>query len=290
MVAMRRGDFSRAWTISDAALGGISRREWERPRHQQRIWRGQPLDGQRVLIRCYHGLGDTVQFLRYLPAVAAVASHVTVWIQAPLIPLVAALPRVAVLPLHDGIPRAAWDVDVEIMELPHVFRTTPATIPLGVPYLRVPGASRRRRARPRVGLAWRAGEWNSERSMPVESAASIVAAQRCDVVPLVPALRPRERTYFESPGPGSIPAVARVIRDLDLLITVDTVFAHLGGALGRPTWLLLHHEPDWRWMLDRDDSPWYPSMRLFRQPTPGSWDQVASRAAAQLTRWLEEST
>ena len=165
---MRRGDFAAAWAVSDGALHDPPReREAERPRHQQRVWDGTPLAGRRVLVRCYHGLGDTLQFARYLPRVSALAAELAVWAQPPLI-LLSTLPGAGrLLPLHDGTPDVPRDVDVEIMELPHVFRNELDTLPSAVPYLHVAPAPRPApRDRLAVGLAWAAGEWDARRSVP----------------------------------------------------------------------------------------------------------------------------
>jgi hypothetical protein len=283
---MRRGDFDAAWRESDRGLPAIPDDEWRRPRHLQRLWRGQPIEGQRVLVRCYRGLGDTVQFLRYLPLVGAAARHVTVWVQPALIPL-AALVRGAdcILPLHDGDPGVEADVDVEIMELAHVFRTRLDTIPGAVPYLRLPDPARTERAspgQPRIGIAWRAGDWDLDRSVPAALAAAVLRDVDGEIVVLQRELHAPERRWFAAPGPSSLLEVARCIAGLDLVITVDTVFAHLAGALGRPTWLLLQAEADWRWLHHRDDSPWYPTMRLFRQPSPGAWDPVMAHVSDAL--------
>src|SRR5215203_4580319 len=160
MTHMQAGRFEEAWQVSDRlrALqpGGANP---ELPRHLQRIWDGRPLDG-RVLVRCYHGLGDTIQFARYLPLLRQRAAHVILWAQAPLIPLLQTVDAgVEILPLHDGDPAVAHDVDLEIMELGHVFRSTPETLPREVPYIHVERAPLSRRSMPRVGLVWRAGDW-----------------------------------------------------------------------------------------------------------------------------------
>jgi hypothetical protein len=241
---MRRGDFPAAWAISDGIVRTHARR-WDIPRHEQLIWDGTPLDGRRVLIRCYHGLGDTIQFARFIPLVERIASHVTVWVQPSLIPLLRTMNTHAeLLPLHDGTPEAGYDVDVEIMELAHVFRVTPETIPRP-PYLFVEPAGIPRGG---IGIVWRAGEWDPNRSVPVEL---------FDGIPFVSL----DRTNPDADTPLK---TARLMRALDLVITVDTMTAHLAGALGVPVWTLLPRQCDWRWMDDRGDSPWYPSMRLFR--------------------------
>jgi hypothetical protein len=168
---MRRGDFERAWEISDGALDarrGISC--WHMPRHEQYLWDGSPLDGRQVLVRCYHGLGDTIQFARYLPLVRERSARLAVWVQPPLIPLLRSVDRAMILrPLHDGEPDVAYDADLEIMELPHVFRSTLATLPAHVPYVDVPPAALPDTGSLKVGLVWRAGEWAEHRSIPFVS-------------------------------------------------------------------------------------------------------------------------
>ena len=158
---MRSGEWERAWRVSDSLRPSPTASfDPAVPRHQQAVWHGASLEGKRVLIRCYHGLGDTVQFIRYAPRVAAVAREVIVFAQPVLLPL---LSRVAgidrLLPLHDGEPEAEYDVDVEVMELPYLFRDTPETIPSRVPYFDVEPAPRRTDGALAVGLVWRAGDW-----------------------------------------------------------------------------------------------------------------------------------
>jgi hypothetical protein len=285
---MRRGRFADAWAIRDRSLPCIAEDEWQRPRHLQRVWRGQSLDRQRVLVRCYHGLGDTVQFVRYLPMLRRVAAEVVLWVQPSLIPLVASMPGVdRLLPLHDGDPGIPFDVDVEIMELAHVFRTTLDTLPSDVPYLTAPPPALPGGLEPRIAMAWRAGEWAPQRSLPAEVAAGIVAGLPGRVDVLQHTLLPGERRHFAAPPPRSLTETARLLHASDLVITVDTVFAHLAGALGRPVWLLLPTDADWRWMQGRNDSPWYPTARLFRQRRAGDWSEVAARVRERLFRWLD---
>ena len=244
---MRRGDFAAAWAISDEILRTRVRRD-DIPRHEQSIWDGTPLAGRRVLIRCYHGLGDTIQFARFIPLVEEIASAVMVWAQPALIPLLQTMGTGATfLPLDDGAAAAEYDVDVEIMELGYVFRVTPETIP-PPPYLHVEPAE----VEPGIGVVWEAGHWDPRRSIDFE-----VLAPLLDGIRFYPLHR-------DSPGAGTPLQAARLMRALPLVITVDTMAAHLAGALGVPVWLLLPRQCDWRWMEGRDDSPWYPGMRLFR--------------------------
>ena len=300
---MRRGDFAAAWAINDQQLAARAAAGhppcWHWPRHLQHVWDGSPVAGRRVLVRCYHGLGDTVQFIRFAKPLRAVVAEVIVWAQPSLCELVATAAGVdRVLPLHDGTPDVAYDVDVEVMELPHLFRTSLGTLPAAVPYLHVAAAARP--ARPslsgsgqlNVGVVWQAGDWDDRRSVPVE-----LLAERLGNVPGVawhflqrgPALADRPASFGTVSAADDPTATARQMLALDLVLTVDSFPAHLAGALGVPVWTLLHADPDWRWMADRDDSPWYPTMRLFRQDAgrPGDWRPVLDRVAAELRQRCE---
>ncbi|MDB5261337.1 MAG: ADP-heptose--LPS heptosyltransferase, partial [Adhaeribacter sp.] len=169
MQHMRRGAFEEAWQKSDAdLLARAGKPCWHLPRHFQYIWDGSSLAGKRVLVRCYHGLGDTIQFIRYMPLLKATAAEVIVWAQPPLLPLLETVPGIdQLLPLHDGTPEVAFNTDVEIMELPHIFRTTLATIPATIPYLRVnPKLLAPSNGAPAIGLVWKAGDWDERRSIP----------------------------------------------------------------------------------------------------------------------------
>lgn len=280
---MRRGDFEAAWEISDAVL--VERRatgpSWRLPRHEQWIWDGRPLAGQRVLVRCYHGLGDTIQFARFLPALARLTRELTVWVQPMLLPLLQRMAaRFRLLPLHDGAPDVDYDVDIEIMEVAHALRTTLDLLPREVPYLRI-DAEPFRSSATNVGVVARAGEWDTRRSVPPELMATLAKV-------------PGVRTYnlqlgtavpdAENISTPDLLVLAARMRRLDLVVTADTMTAHLAGALAVPTWTLLMADADWRWMDRRADSPWYPTMRLFRQPRPGDWESVLTQVRGALAR------
>lgn len=171
---MRHGQFSLAWQVSNAVLrqrAGLSC--YHLPRHLQYLWDGTSLENKRVLVRCYHGLGDTIQFIRYMPLLKAIAPQVTVWAQPTLIPLLLTVEGIdRLLPLHDGTPDCDYDVDVEIMELPHVFRTSLETLPATVPYIHVdPVLAARDKLS--VGIAWRAGAWDPRRNIPFQLITSL---------------------------------------------------------------------------------------------------------------------
>lgn len=286
---MLRGDFARAWSISDQVLCERLAREqsclhW--PRHLQFIWRGASLRDRRVLVRCYHGLGDTIQFIRLLALLRAEAQHTIVWVQPLLLELLQSVAGIdTLLPLHDGAPRCAYDLDIELMELLHYFRLTTATIPTRVPYLLE--SLPRRRFEPldelHVGLAWRSGTWDHQRSLEHDQAALLgrvrgvrwYSLQYDSADPPVPATRLVDK---------DIALTARRMLSLDLVLSVDTYIAHLAGALALPVWIMLPYECDWRWMSAGERTPWYPTMRLFRQPRPGDWRSVMRAVYDRLAR------
>jgi hypothetical protein len=275
MRCARRGDFEAAWQAGDRIRHRDGNaRDWTMPRHLQRVWDGSAFGGRRVLIRCYHGLGDTLQFIRYAPLVRAVAPEVIVWAQPELLPLlqtVAGIDRL--LPLHDGAPDADYDVDIELMELPYAFRTTLDTIPAGVPYLSVKPVTLNGH-RPHIGIVWRAGEWNQTRSLAFRDLRRLLDIDQVSWHALQIGRRPDEHhERLHIPRNEHVTDLARLMCALDLVITVDSMPAHLAGALGIPVWTILPPDADWRWMEQRVDSPWYPTMRLFRRRQDG-WGEV----------------
>jgi hypothetical protein len=285
---MRRGLFEEAWCVSDAIArihAGTDCRS--RPRHQQFVWDGTPLKNKRVLVRCYHGLGDTIQYARLLAPASAIAREIIVWAQRALVPLLETVRGTGkILPLHDGEPDVERDVDIEIAELAHALRITPASLPRQIPYIHIASKPRLRSERLAVGLVWAAGDWDPRRSVPVELLAPLagIAGIQWEVLQRGPA---RARWCHEFAAAAHIPDIveeARQLRALDLLVTVDTCSAHLAGALGVPVWTLLHADPDWRWMRERSDTLWYPTMRLFRQPRAGDWASVLVQVGEALQR------
>lgn len=283
---MRRGEFEQAWAYSDKVLkSGINRDYFNLPRHFQCIWDGTPLNGKRVLIRCYHGLGDTIQFIRFAPLVKKIASQVMVWAQPPILDLLKTADGIdKLLPLHNGTPDTAYDVDVEIMELPHVFRTTLATIPLKIPYLHVDAARIASNKKLKVGLVWQAGDWDQSRNIPFQLLKPLIAIEGVAVYILQEKAVTAgwEEGFGIFPGDFNLLNYARFIAGLDLMITVDSMPAHLAGALNIPVWLMLQADADWRWMENRTDSPWYPAMKLFRQEKQGKWDEVVEKVNEKL--------
>lgn len=279
--AMRRGDFAAAWDVCDRVL---ERRRAagpcpNLPRHLQWIWDGRPFDGLRALVRCYHGLGDTLQFARFLPRLSRRTRSLTLWAQPALLPLLATRRDLGrLLPLHDGAPEGSYDVEFEIMELAHAFRADPGSLLEDWPLFDVPPAPRRT-SRFGVGLVLGAGDWDPRRRVPAELLRPLLELEGVDFFNLRPG---DEIPGVPSAAEEDVVSAAARARSMDLILTVDTLMAHLAGSLGRRAWVLLRAEADWRWMSGRDDSPWYPSLRLFRQEREGDWGAPLARVAEAL--------
>jgi hypothetical protein len=288
MEHMRRGEFGAAWGISDILLQrhlAAPRAVADVPRHQQVIWDGASLQGKRVLVRCYHGLGDTIQFVRYVPLLKEIAARVTVWAQPSLMALLSTMDGIdRMIPLHDGTLNCEYEADVEVMELPYVFRTSIETIPARVPYFHV-DASTLDDCRIKVGLVWRGGDWDPRRDVPFDLLTQLTELQEISFYVLqqeASALEHHESFKTILPPGADALTTARVMRALDLVISIDSMPAHLAGALGVRTWTLLQKDADWRWMIDRNDNPWYPTMRLFRQQEAEDWQPVVAQVKQKL--------
>ncbi len=292
---MLLGRFEEAWQESDA----IRRRGAFDP---HRFWQGEPLEGKRVMLRCLHGFGDAVQFLRYAPRLREVCSCLIVEVPPRLRELAACFDGVEeVITWGEAAPRCApeWDVQVESIELPYLFRTQLSDLPVATSYLHlsrcsgeVAQAAACRREALQVGLVWTAGTWNPGRSVPFRKMQRMLDADDCEFWNLEGCAPPSADGLAGALGMreddrarNDVMALARRVAQLDLLISVDTFAIHLAGALGVRAWLLLPYAADWRWLHQRDDSPWYPSLRLFRQPRPGDWESVIDAAREALCEW-----
>jgi len=286
--------------------------EWrESARYMKKIsapayWTGdESLDGKSIVLVAEQGLGDTLHFVRYAPLIAAMGASVTLEIQRPLKALLEPHAQAwGVTIIAQGEPRPFTDLQVLLLSLPYAYGTRLDTIPAHIPYLHTPLAytEKWRDAVP-AGAKLRVGLVASGNPHYRDD-----AIRSIDLVQLTPLLDLAEVAWFwlqpqtrESEcevlarypdvnqlgaGFADFADTAAVLEQLDLIITVDTAVAHLAGALGRPVWILLPFLPDWRWMLDRSDSPWYPSVRLFRQRRPGDWAGVVQDVAQALTERL----
>ena len=275
--AMRAGDFGAAWAVSDAVLAG---RDWAtrddpgRPYHERWVWDGRGFDRRHVVVRCFHGLGDTLQFCRFLPALRSRAAHVTLEAQPELAPLLRALPGIDRLhPFDPARPLPGAECDFEIMELCHALRLEPDP----APYLRAAPLPSWHGG---VGLCWAAGGWDPARSIDAVTVRPLAALAR--PVSLQRGLAAVDARLLGAVDPlgGSLDVMdtARLIAGLDVVVTVDTMVAHLAGALGRPAVVLLKHEPDWRWGGEGAGCAWYGSVRTARQPAPGDWAGAVAAA------------
>jgi tetratricopeptide (TPR) repeat protein len=262
-------------------------------------WRGQiDIAGKSILLHGEQGLGDTLQFIRYAPLVAARGARVVVRVQPTLGPLFARLPIAdSVLTFFDAVP----DVDVQcpIMSLPLVFRTTLANLPAQVPYLSTPAeylmlwqALLGRRRRMRVGIAWYGRQNMPHRSMPLHTLAPLLLTrQDLEFQSLQKEMPDADRRWLGTHGvvvdhtedQKNFIDTAALVAQMDLVLSIDTAMAHLAGALGKPVWIMLPFSADWRWLVARTDTPWYPTARLFRQQRLGDWDGVVAEVAQALS-------
>ncbi len=259
----------------------------------QPMWNGQDLRGKRVLIHAEQGLGDTIQFVRYAATLAERGATVILECQKQLAEVLATTFGVSQV-IRQGDPLPEFDYHVPLSSFPHCFGTTLQTIPAKVPYISVPASSRQdfpgltqAGGKFKIGLVW-AGALGK----------GTLATRTMSLKHLKPLTEIDHTTYFSLQLNGTpeiasnglemfdwgfnFTDIAAAIARLDLVITVDTSIAHLAGAMGAKVWTLLPYAPDFRWLLDRDDSPWYPTMRLFRQTRPGQWNDVIDRVTKAL--------
>jgi hypothetical protein len=284
---MRRGDFEAAWAISDLSLRERMR-ERDAPGGEKKRWCGEPLAGKRILVRCSYGLGDTLQFIRFIPLLRRITPSIILDVQPTLTRLVRhidALNDVAV-PGKTVSPNT-YDVVIGLTELPHIFRTNLETIPVS-PHVNVTPRWLQSTSSLRVGLVWQGSDWDERRAVPEQLFAEFdgIPAVTLHVIQRGAAVRRRCSNFGIDSGNDDVYEAARTIAALDLMITIDSMPAHLAAAIGVPTWVLLHSDCDWRWMQHRSDSPWYPRMRLFRQPRAGDWLPVVR----EIKRELESMT
>jgi hypothetical protein len=292
---MLMGHLEGAWEESDR----IQERGRQDP---HRFWDGRPFSGRRVLIRCLHGFGDAIQFIRFAALIRHEADEVIAQTHPELVSLLGCaegVDRVVTWSSDSSRDVTGWDQQIEVMELPRAFRLTLANIPNHVPYLhiqRVPAGRSKigvTNDRMCVALQWGSSAYNPARSMHLSELVPILRMRHLNFYTFQ---RDEARSQLQSlPSSLSIEDIggdspeildtAQQLAEVDLLITVDTMLAHLGGALGKPVWLMLPFEADWRWMLDRADSPWYPTMRIFRQRSPGDWGTVVQEVASELASY-----
>lgn len=298
MLLLQQGDFAPGWQEYEwrwQANGFTSKiPELGRP-----LWDGAPQAGRILLIHMEQGRGDMIQFIRYAPLVAALGVRVAVCALPELVSLLSTVEGVDLVVDRNG-PLPEFDLHIPVQSLPHRFGTILETIPAAVPYLHPTSESRAKWAGRstekavdlRVGLAWEGNRLpNADRTCPLELLAPLLELPGATFFSLqVGGQEPSAlvgRLINFTPDICDFSDTAALIETLDLVISIDTAVAHLAGALGKPVWTLLPFVSDWRWLLDREDTPWYPSMRLFRQSSPGDWAGVVSAVQQALVQLLE---
>ena len=296
-----RGDFERGWREYESRwqCKDFNPRNFKQPQ-----WNGGPLEGRRILLHAEQGFGDTFQFVRYARLVKEErGGRVIVWCPKPLVPLVSQCPYVDQVTV-EGAKLPEFEVHLPLLSLPKVFGTSLETIPSQVPYLF---------AKPqlvehwrdelsyinafKIGINWQGNpryRGDRHRSVPLEKFASLAKVPGVRLVSLQRGLGSEQIDQVSSrlsvtalgahrdEAAGAFMDTAAILMNLDLVVSSDTSLVHLAGGLGVPVWVALPWAADWRWLLEREDSPWYPTMRLFRQREPGDWDELFQRISGQV--------
>lgn len=307
---LQQGQFAKGWGLYEQSR----RRRYGRSYFSAPHWQGETLAGRSILLYWEYGLGDTLQFARYVPCIAALAAKTDIWVQQPLAALLEnTYPGLAVYSGADA-PAESYDYVCSLMSLPVILETCLESVPPAAPYALQAGGTASSAWQEllgtmadggyRVGLVWAGNpkhKNDDNRSIPFPQMLPLLTVQGVSWISLQ--VGPRA---VDLAGP-SCPVLdvsdrltdfletARLVAQLDLVITVDTSVAHLAGSLGKETWVLLAFDADWRWLLAREYSPWYPSVKLFRQREPGDWQEVVARvkealeARTQSRRMAEDS-
>ncbi len=299
MTLLTLGDFPAGWALYEARWHAPS--FGHTPRHFPRpVWDGSALTGKTILIHAEQGFGDTIQFCRYVPLLVSQSARVLLLAQPELKTLLSASLPCPVFAPGDKIPN--FDVHAALLSLPHLMGATLETVPAVTPYLKPPPENVARwttllptKTKMRIGLAWsgrRTHIDDQQRSLTLEALKPVwtldaefhalqIDINDADQATL--ASSPLQAFHLE---PRDFGDAAAHIAAMDLVITVDTSLAHLAGALNKPVWILLAYKPDFRWLLNRSDSPWYPTAKLFRQTQRNAWPEVIARVATELRALL----
>jgi hypothetical protein len=301
LVLLLLGHFPEGWRKYE---GRWNVADHDPPRAGARVPDLAEVPGKRILLTCEQGRGDMIQFARYAPMLARMGVHVSLETYADLVALMQTLDGVEAV-IAEGEQEPPADIITPLLSLPLVFGTELNSIPNDVPYLHAPAdrvaAWQQRlgpRGRPRVGLAWWGSQHIAKRSLSIETLLPVLSVPGVEFHALQKEMPTGQRDWLtghpllidHSAALSDFADTAALISLLDLVVTIDTSVAHLAGALGQPVWIMLQHNADWRWLLGRDDSPWYPTARLFRQQRRGDWNGVideVARALSQTDEWSQ---
>jgi len=295
---------------------------WKRPKqgsyrtYPEPRWDGSDLDGKTIFLHAEQGLGDTFQFIRYARIAKEKGGIVIAGVQKPLVKLLSLCPYIDQVVALDEKP-PAFDLHAPLMSLPYILKTTIDTVPTDIPYLYADPTLVEHWNKTllssdkniKVGICWQGNNKYSTPMLRATVALKSIEINKLNPLGAVPGVSiyslqkttgtdqlktlPPEFTIhtfgddFDESNGRFMDTIA-VIKNLDLIITVDTSIGHLAAALGKPTWVILPNPPDWRWMLECDNTPWYPTMRLFRQPTPGDWESVIEEVAQELKKYVSQ--
>jgi hypothetical protein len=327
VVLLLLGDFERGWpeyewrwtqpwkksSVGTSPLSPSERGAGARggAEYSQPLWDGSDVAGRTILLYAEQGMGDTMHFIRYAPLVKQRGGRVVVECQPPLLPLLATAGGIDAL-VGRGSPLPVFDFQAPLLGLSGIFRTDFTNIPTAIPYLEARSelaeqwrnTLRSSSSAFRIGIAWQGNpgfldDW--ERSMPLAQFAPLAQVPGVQLISLQKGPGTEQlqvpsnaqfplSTFALDESAGAFMDTAAIMKSLDLVICSDSAIPHLAGALGVPVWMALPFVPDWRWLLQREDSPWYPTMRLFRQSREGDWEDVFLRIAAELTKLLKALT
>jgi hypothetical protein len=294
---LRQGDFQSGW-LEYEWRWKVPELQINRIKCRQPQWHGEQLDGKKILLYAEQGFGDTIQFSQLIPEVVRRGGRLMLGCRRDLTALLGRLPGVELCLPQPGPVPGDFSVHCTLPSLPLALGTNLATIPARASYLSADPAKiakwkdrLKNDGRRRIALVWAGRPTHADdmnRSIALTRLAPLATAPKVQWFSLQKG--PSAARVLEFPAPiidwtaelNDYDDTAALAANMDLIISVDTSVAHLAGALGKPTWVLIPFVPDWRWLLNRSDSPWYPMMRLFRQPNIGDWESVAAQVAGAL--------
>ena len=295
------GDFDRGWQEYEWRFKRSGAAKVYPHRLHMPRWRGESYRGRRLLVHCEQGMGDVLQFVRYLPSVKERGGQLILEAHAPLVPLLETLPWIDELISFNEKrpPDTPYDLQTPLLSLPGIFDTRPDTIPEKIPYIQIdPEAGNTWKNHLKadgvnIGLVWTSSDLNPKRNLPIHKCTSwfqdpglkFIGLQKGSGSGQLLSQKTNTSSITElGPLLNNFHDTAAAMLNLDLVISVDTAAAHLAGALGKRLWLLLPYSADWRWPLDGGDSPWYPGVKIFRQSRAGDWDMVIHLVAEELQK------